>query len=124
MAPATHPPTHVTLGNPNKGDRMNPRQLQQMAQQMQRQMQKIQEELGEAVVEGTAGGGAITVQMNGHREVKGITISAEVVDPNDVEMLQDLLLAAFSDAAKRAQELAEERMGPLMGGMKGMPGLF
>ncbi|PDW03394.1 YbaB/EbfC family nucleoid-associated protein [Candidatus Viridilinea mediisalina] len=103
---------------------MNPRQLQQMAQQMQRQMQKIQEELGEAIVEGTAGGGAITVQMNGHREIKGVTISPEVVDPNDVEMLQDLLLAAFSDATKRAQDLAEERMGPLMGGMKGMPGLF
>lgn len=103
---------------------MNPRQLQQMAQQMQRQMQKIQEELGEAVVEGTAGGGAITVHMNGHREIKGVTISPEVVDPNDVEMLQDLLLAAFSDATKRAQDLAEERMGPLMGGMKGMPGLF
>jgi nucleoid-associated protein EbfC len=103
---------------------MNPRQLQQMAQQMQRQMQKIQEELGTAMVEGSAGGGAITVQMNGHRELQGITINPEVVDPEDVEMLQDLLMAAFSDASKRAQELAEQRMGPLMGGMKGMPGLF
>jgi hypothetical protein len=103
---------------------MNPRQLQQMAQQMQRQMQKIQEELGTAMVEGTAGGGAITVQMNGHRELQSITISPEVVDPEDVEMLQDLLVAAFSDAAKKATELAEQRMGPLMGGMKGIPGLF
>ncbi|MCX7792431.1 MAG: YbaB/EbfC family nucleoid-associated protein [Chloroflexaceae bacterium] len=103
---------------------MNPRQLQQMAQQMQRQMQKIQEELAVATVEGTAGGGAITVQMNGHREVQSITISPEVVDPDDVEMLQDLLLAAIHDATKKAQDLAEERMGPLMGGMKGMPGLF
>ncbi|GAB4424350.1 MAG: YbaB/EbfC family nucleoid-associated protein [Chloroflexi bacterium OHK40] len=103
---------------------MNPRQLQQMAQQMQRQMQKIQEELATTVVEGSAGGGAITVRMNGHRELQGITISPEVVDPDDVEMLQDLLLAAISDAAKKAQELAEQRMGPLMGGMKGLPGLF
>ncbi|MBP1465386.1 YbaB/EbfC family nucleoid-associated protein [Candidatus Chloroploca sp. M-50] len=103
---------------------MNPRQLQQMAQQMQREMQKIQEELGVTMVDGSAGGGAITVQMNGHRELQGITISPEVVDPDDVEMLQDLLMAAFSDASKKAQEMAEKRMGPLMGGMKGMPGLF
>lgn len=103
---------------------MNPRQLQQMAQQMQRQMQKIQEELAVTVVEGSAGGGAITVKMNGHRELQAITIAPEVVDPEDVEMLQDLLLVAINDASKQAQELAEQRMGPLMGGMKGMPGLF
>lgn len=103
---------------------MNPRQLQQMAQQMQRQMQKIQEELAATVVEGSAGGGAITVKMNGHRELQGIVISPEVVDPDDVEMLQDLLMAAISDATKKAQELAEQRMGPLTGGMKGIPGLF
>jgi nucleoid-associated protein EbfC len=103
---------------------MNPRQLQQMAQQMQRQMQKIQEELAATVVEGSAGGGAITVKMNGHRELQSILISPEVVDPDDVEMLQDLLVAAFSDATKKAQELAEQRMGPLTGGMKGIPGLF
>lgn len=103
---------------------MNPRQLQQMAQQMQRQMQKIQEELAATEIEGSAGGGAITVKMNGHRELQSITISREVVDPEDVELLQDLLMVAFSDASKRAQQLAEQRMGPLMGGMKGMPGLF
>jgi DNA-binding YbaB/EbfC family protein len=103
---------------------MNPRQLQQMAQQMQRQMQKIQEELGDESVEGSAGGGAITVTMNGHRELQSIAIKPEVVDPDDVEMLQDLLMAAFNDASKRAQELAEQRLGPLMGGMKGMPGMF
>jgi DNA-binding YbaB/EbfC family protein len=103
---------------------MNPRQLQQMAQQMQRQMQKIQEELAATEIEGSAGGGAITVKMNGHRELQSITISREVVDPEDIELLQDLLMVAFSDASKRAQQLAEQRMGPLMGGMKGMPGLF
>lgn len=103
---------------------MNPRQLQQMAQQMQRQMQKIQEELGQLMVEGSAGGGAITVQMNGHRELRAITISRDVVDPDDVEMLQDLLMVALNDASKRAQELSEQKMGPLTGGMKGIPGLF
>ncbi len=103
---------------------MNPRQLQQMAQQMQRQMQQIQEELGNTSVEGSSGGGAITVTMNGHREILALTIAPDVVDPEDVEMLQDLILAAVSDATKKAQALAEDRMGPLMGGMKGMPGLF
>jgi nucleoid-associated protein EbfC len=102
---------------------MNPRQLQQMAQQMQKQMAKIQEELANTNIEGSAGGGAVVVTMNGQREVQGIKLSKEVMDPDDVEMLQDLLLAAINDATKKAQELAEQRMGPLMQGMK-MPGLF
>jgi len=102
---------------------MNPRQLQQMAQKMQQQMAKIQEELGETTVEGSAGGGAVVVTMNGHREVQGITLTKDVVDPDDIEMLQDLLLAAINDASKKAQELAEKRMGPLTQGMK-IPGLF
>lgn len=103
---------------------MNPRQLQQMAQQMQRQMQKIQEELAATTVEGSAGGGVITVMMNGHRELQSIKIAPEAVDPDDVEMLQDMLVAAFNDASKKAQDMAEQRMGPLTGGMKGIPGLF
>jgi nucleoid-associated protein EbfC len=100
---------------------MNPKQLQQMAQQMQRQMQKIQEELAVTMVEGSAGGGAITVTMNGHREMQSITLAKEVVDPDDIEMLQDLLLVAINDATKKAQDLAEKKMGPLTGGMKGLP---
>ncbi len=102
---------------------MNQRQLEQMAKQMQRQMQKIQQELAEATIEGSAGGGAIVVAMNGHREVKEVKISPEVVDPDDIEMLQDLILAAINDATTKAQAMAEERMGPLTGGMK-MPGMF
>lgn len=102
---------------------MNPRQLQQMAQQMQKQMAQIQEELAHTNIDGSAGGGAVTVTMNGQREVQGITLSKDVVDPDDVEMLQDLLLAAINDATKKAQDLAEKRMGPLMNGMK-MPGMF
>jgi DNA-binding YbaB/EbfC family protein len=101
---------------------MNPRQLQQMAQQMQKQMAKIQEELGNEIVEGTAGS-YITVKMNGHREIQSITLAPEVVDPEDVETLQDLIVAAIQDASKKAQELSEKRMGALTGGMK-LPGLF
>jgi DNA-binding YbaB/EbfC family protein len=99
---------------------MNPRQLQQMAQQMQRQMQKIQEELGNEIVEGSAGS-YVSVTMNGHREIRSVKLSPEVVDPEDIETLQDLIVAAIEDASKKAQELAEKRMGPLTGGMK-LPG--
>lgn len=101
---------------------MNPRQLQQMAQQMQKQMLKIQEELGNEMVEGNAGS-YVTVTMNGHRDIQAIKLAPEVVDPNDVETLQDLIIAAINDASKKAQELTEKRMGPLTGGMK-LPGLF
>lgn len=101
---------------------MNPRQLQQMAQQMQKQMAKIQEELGSAMVEGNAGS-YVSVTMNGHREIQSITLAPEVVDPEDVETLQDLIVTAVKDANAKAQALAEQRMGPLTQGMK-MPGLF
>ena len=101
---------------------MNPKQLQQMAAQMQRQMAKIQEELGGEMVEGTAGS-YVSVTMNGHREIQSIKLAPEVVDPEDIETLQDLLVAAIQDANKKAQELAEKRMGPLTQGMK-IPGMF
>lgn len=101
---------------------MNPRQLQQMAAQMQKQMQKIQEELGHEIVEGNAGS-YVSVTMNGHREVQGIKLAPEVVDPDDIDTLQDLILAAINDATKKAQALADQRMGPLTQGMK-LPGLF
>lgn len=101
---------------------MNPRQLEQMARQMQKEMMRIQEELGNTDVEGVAGS-YVTVTMNGHREVKAIKLAPEVVDPEDVETLQDLIIAAINDASKKAQELAEKRLGPLTGGMK-LPGMF
>ena len=101
---------------------MNPRQLQQMAQQMQRQMAKIQEELGNEIVEGSAGS-YVTVTMNGHREIQSLKLAPEVVDPDDIETLQDLIVAAVQDASKKAQELSEKRLGALTGGMK-LPGLF
>ncbi|MGQ9548040.1 MAG: YbaB/EbfC family nucleoid-associated protein [Roseiflexus sp.] len=99
---------------------MNPRQLEQMARQMQKEMMRIQEELANTTVEGTAGS-YVTVTMNGHREVQSIKLAPEVVDPDDIETLQDLIVAAIADAGKKAQELAEQRLGPLAGGMK-LPG--
>jgi nucleoid-associated protein EbfC len=103
---------------------MNPRQLQQMAQKMQKEMAKVQEELGQTMVEGSAGGGAVKAVVNGHRELQSLTINPEVVDPDDVEILQDLLVAAVNDASKRAAELAEQRMGAVTGGLGGLGGLF
>jgi DNA-binding YbaB/EbfC family protein len=101
---------------------MNNKMIREI-QQMQKQMMKAQEELGQTNVEGTAGGGAVTVTMNGHREVQGLKIAAEVVDPEDIDMLQDLIMAAINDASKKAQALAESKMGGFTGGMN-IPGLF
>lgn len=100
------------------------RKMMQQLQQMQRQVEKAQEELGNTEVEGTAGGGAVKVTMNGHRELRGLVIAPEAVDPEDVETLQDMIVAAFNDATKKAQDLSEQRLGGLMGGMPKIPGLF
>ncbi len=100
------------------------RKMMQQLQQMQRQMEKAQEELGNTEVEGTAGGGAVRVTMNGHREFKTIEIAPEAVDPEDVETLQDMIVAAINDASRKAQELSEKKLGGMMGGMPKIPGLF
>lgn len=93
-----------------------------MMQRMQRELARIQDELAKEIVEATAGGGAVRVQVTGQLEFKGIEISPEVVDPEDVEMLQDLIMAATRDAFARAKELQSKRLGALTGGMK-IPGL-
>ena len=93
-----------------------------MIQQMQNRLLKIQQELEETVVEGTAGGGVVTAQVTGSRAFKGIKIDPSAVDPDDVEMLEDLITAAIQDAMAKASALAEERMAALTGGMK-IPGL-
>jgi hypothetical protein len=101
-------------------------QMQQMMKQvkkMQEQMLKAQEELASREFEGSAGGGAVTVKVNGHKKVLSVTIKPEAVDPDDVEMLQDLVLTAVNDALNRAEESASESLGKLAGGMK-IPGLF
>ncbi len=99
------------------------RRMAQQLQQMQNKLMKAQEELGTLNVEGTAGGSAVRVVMNGHRELQSIAIAPEAVDPNDVETLQDMLVAAFNDASKKAQELSEQKLGGLTSGLN-IPGLF
>lgn len=90
------------------------KQAQQMQDQMQRQMQTIR-------VEGTAGGGMVKAEMNGNKELLAITIDKEAVDPDDVEMLQDLVKAAVNEAARKVDEEMQSSMGAMTGGMK-IPG--
>ncbi len=92
-------------------------------QQMQAKMTRIQEELGEKTVVGTAGGGMVEVIVNGHQKVLDVKIKPEVVDPTDVEMLQDLVLAACNEALEKARELAAKEMGAVTAGMGLPPGL-
>jgi DNA-binding YbaB/EbfC family protein len=94
-----------------------------MIQQMQNRMAKIQQELEETVVEGTAGGGVVKAEVSGQKQLKSIKIDPNAVDPEDVEMLEDLIVAAVQDATERAQQLAEDKMSVLTGGMK-IPGLM
>jgi len=101
----------------------NMNQMMKQVKKMQEQMLKAQEELGSKTVEGTAGGGVVTVSVNGHKKVLGIAIKPEAVDPDDIEMLQDLVMTAVNDAMTKADELANQDMGKFTGGMK-IPGLF
>ncbi len=103
---------------------LNPKMLKQI-EQMQANMAKAQEELGNETVQGTAGGGAVVVVMNGHQEVESITIDPEFVDPEDVETLQDAVVAAFNDAQRKAQEVMQQKMGAATGGLGGLglPGM-
>lgn len=91
-------------------------------QQMQQKMEQIQAELEATEVEGTSGGGIIKVTINGKMDVTGINIDPEVVNPDDVEMLQDLIIAAISQAKEKAQQLQQEKMASLTGGLN-IPGL-
>ena len=93
-------------------------------QQMQAKMAKIQEDLGNQTVTGTAGGGMVEVVASGHQKVLSVTLKPEVVDPADVEMLQDLVLAAVNDAMDKARELASKEMGAVTAGIGLPPGLM
>ena len=94
-----------------------------MIQQMQTRMAKIQEELGEQTISTSAGGGAVTVEFTGLQEIQSIKIDPDVVDPVDVETLEDLLLVAIKEGMEKSKELASQKYGALTGGMK-IPGLF
>ncbi len=91
-------------------------------QKLQEEMLRTQERLAEETIEVTAGGGAVKVVIDGHQRVRSITISPEVVNPEDVEMLQDLILAAVNEAIERSQALAAERLSSIVGGVQ-LPGL-
>jgi hypothetical protein len=97
--------------------------LMKQAQKMQKQMMEIQEELANRTVEATVGGGMVTVVANGQQDILSIKIDPEVVDPGDVEMLQDLILAAVNEAHRKAQEMMTDEMNKLTGGFK-IPGLM
>ena len=97
---------------------MNIRQLMKQAQQMQ---EKMQRELAELVVESSVGGGLVTVKMSGHKHLVSVHIDPEVIDPNDVSMLEDLVLAAVNEAARKVDEALQGRMGSLA---SGLPGVF
>jgi len=102
----------------------NMQQLMKQAQQMQKQLMAAQAELAETEVEGSAGGGLVSAKMTGSGELLSLTIDPKAVDADDVETLQDLIVAAVRDAAHNAADLTQEKMGPLAGGLGGgMPGL-
>lgn len=88
-----------------------------MLRRMQNKMVKIQDELAQETIEGTAGGGAVVVTMTGQQQVQSVEINPDVVDPEDVSMLEDLILAAFTEALTKSQELAGKRLGALTGGL-------
>jgi DNA-binding YbaB/EbfC family protein len=95
--------------------------LQRMAQQMQQEMLRVQTELEAAQVDGSAGGGVVTAVVTGKQELVSVTIDPDAVDPSDVEMLQDLIVAAINDALRASRELAEEKMAAVTGGLQ-IPG--
>ncbi len=107
------------------GGQPNMQQLMKQAQKMQAQVLAAQEELAKAELTGTAGGGLVTATVTGAGEVLSVKIRPEAVDPDDVESLEDLVVAALRDAGRAAQELAGETMGPVSGGMGGLglPGM-
>ena len=102
---------------------MDINKMMKQVQKLQAEMAKLQEELGERTTEATAGGGAVRVVANGRQEVVALVIKPEAVDPEDVEMLQDLVVAAVNEALRQSREMVAREMGRLTGGL-GIPGLF
>ncbi len=103
-------------GMPNMG------QIMKQAQQFQAKMAKIQEEMGDKTIEASAGGGMVTVVVNGRQEIISIHIDKEVIDPDDREMLQDLIMAAINDGLSRSKTMVNDEMGKLTKGLN-LPGL-
>lgn len=108
-------------GMPPMGGNMN--NLIKQAQKLQKQMEQMKEEIEKKTVEASSGGGAVTAVVSGKKEVIDIKIKKEVVDPDDVEMLQDLIIAALNEALAKASEMMEQEMAKVTGGLN-VPGLF
>jgi DNA-binding YbaB/EbfC family protein len=110
---------------PGPGGQPNLQQMMKQVQQMQAEMSKVQEQLKEEVVEASTGGGMVKVKMSGDLRLLELTISPEAIDPEDAEVLQDMVLAAVNEALRSAQELATNRMGGVAGGLGGLglPGM-
>lgn len=102
----------------------NMNNMMKQAQKMQKEMMRIQEEIEQRTVEASAGGGAVTVVVSGKKDIKSIIIKPEVVDPDDVEMLQDLIMAAVNEAIRQADEMVAKEMSKLTGGLNLPGGLF
>ena len=102
---------------------MNMGNLMKQAQQFQEKLGTIQEELGSKMVTGAAGGGMVTATVNGRGELMGIAIEKDVINPEEAQMLQDLVVAAVNDGLRKAKELGREEMGKLTGGLN-LPGMF
>ena len=98
------------------------RKMMKQAQQLQQQMMKVQSELEASTVESSSGGGVVTVVVSGKMRLESLSIDPEVVDPEDVDILQDLVIAAVNEGMQKAQDMANEKMGALTGGMN-IPGL-
>jgi len=105
------------------GGKKGMKDLMKQAQKMQQDLAKAQEELANKIVEGTSGGGMVKVEMNGKNQVLSIKIDPEVVDPDDIEMLEDLIIAALNEAQEKVNQTSESELSKLTGGMK-IPGLF
>src|SRR5690606_5718952 len=103
---------------------MNMAKMMKQVQKMQQEMARIQEELGSKTVEASAGGGMVSAVANGHQEIVSVRIDPQAVDPNDVEMLQDMVVAAVNEALRKARELAAQEMAKVTGGLNipGLPG--
>ena len=105
------------------GGGMNMQQMMKQAQKMQRQMEEMQKNLAEKTMDVSAGGGAIKITINGEKQITALTISPDVVDPEDVEMLQDLVISAVNEAFRQMDEAVSSQMSSITGGLN-MPGLF
>jgi DNA-binding YbaB/EbfC family protein len=107
----------------NMGGMGNVNKMMKQVQKMQEDMGQLQEQLGDILVESTAGGGAVCIVMNCKQEVKELRLDPEILVPDDVEIIQDLLIAAFNDACKKSRERSNEEISKITGNIK-MPGLF